>query len=216
MIAHLALAVLLLFSGLSRLGAQAGLPDFGADGRAGLTKAELIQLEAGGLVLPATGHKNSRGTSFIEAALVFDRPPAEVWRLLSETEAQHRYLAEIRSLETIWKSEARHCLEFTVKALGRTLVYRAVHDFFPETLSFSWSLEPGMKCDLRELDGFWRLYAFGERRTLARYGSVARPRFPVPRFIREAETRRRTRPSLAAVKKYVDSGGAWRLVREGD
>ena len=96
-----------------------------------MTKAELIQLEAGGLVLPAKGHKNPRGTSFIEATLVFDRPPDEVWRLLSETEAQHRYLAEIRSLQTIWKSEARHCLEFTVKALSkpgkRVVSYLAAH-----------------------------------------------------------------------------------------
>ncbi len=207
--------LLAMFLCVSALGPQAPLetemPDFGPDGRGGLTPSQIQKLSAGEIVLPEGSVKTTRGTSLIEAALVFARPPAEVWRLLSTPEVQDRYLSEVKGLKVIWKTETETNLEFTVRVMGKTVVYRAVHEFIPADLYFHWVLDPDFRSDLKELSGFWRFYPFGAGRTLARYGSVVKPRFPVPGFIRESLARGHLRGALESVKKYVDSDGAWRV-----
>ncbi len=195
---------------------QEKAPEFGPEGLAGLTSGQVLELATGEIVLPEGLVKSAKGTSLIEAALVFDRPPAEVWRRLSETEVQDRYLSEVKSVRLIWKTETADCLEFTVRVMGKTVVYRMIHDFFPGELRFRWNLDPDFRSDIKELTGFWRLYPFGGDRTLARYGSVVKPRFPVPGFIRRALAKGHVKSALESVKKYVDSDGAWRARRGKD
>ena len=204
------MAICLALLGLAGAGwAQETMPDFGPDGLAGLTADQRADLALGNVVLPDGSVKTRGGTSFIEAALVFNRPPEEVWALLSDTWLQVHYVPEVRSAKIVWENKEENCLELTVRVMGRTVVYRMVQDFDPAGLYFHWTLDATFPSEIKELAGFWRFFAYDERRTLARYGSVVKPRFPVPGFIREAIARGHVSSDLESVKKFVDSGGTW-------
>jgi hypothetical protein len=189
---------------------QERMPEFGPDGLAGLDQGQKAELVRGHAVLPEGAVKTTNGTSFIEAALVFDRPPAEVWSLLSKTELQVHYVPEIKAANLIWDKGNENCLELNVRVMGRNVVYRMIQSFDPPQLYFHWVLDAEMPSDIKELAGFWRFYPYGQDRTLARYGSIVKPRFPVPGFLRRAIAKGHVRSDLESVKKYVDSGGTWR------
>ena len=190
--------------------AQDKVPDLGPDGLAGLTAAQREDLASGKVVLPDEAVKTSGGTSLIEAALVFDRSPEEVWQLLSDTGLQVRYVPEVKSARIVWQEDRENCLELTVRIMGRTVVYRMIQEFDPAGLYFHWTLDATFRSDIKELAGFWRFYPYEGGGTLGRYGSVVKPKFPVPAFLREAIARSHVRSDLESVKKFVDSGGAWR------
>jgi len=185
------------------------VPDFGPDGLAGLSLEKKQKLAQGKIILPESAVKTPEGKTLIEAALVFDKPPEEVWRLLSKTEDQAKYIDEVKKLTVIFKSPAEDNLELTIKVLMKTVVYRQIHRFDKKNLYFHWSLDAGFKSDLRELNGFWRFYPFGSGKTLARYGSRVLLRFSIPDFIQTSLTKNNLPSALRSVKKYVNSGGTW-------
>jgi hypothetical protein len=205
-----AMAICFALLGLAAGGwAQETVPDFGPDGLAGLTADQRAELALGNVVLPGGSVKTRGGTSLIEAALVFNRPPKEAWALLSDAVLQVRYVPEVRSAKVVWEKKEENCLELTVRVMGMTVVYRMVQDFDPAGLYFHWTLDPTFPSEIKELAGFWRFFPYDEGRTLARYGSVVKPRFPLPGFIRDAIAKGHVRSDLESVKKFVDSGGTW-------
>ena len=185
-------------------------PDFGPDGLAGLSDVQIWRLSRGEVILPKSVSKTPAGQTLIEAALVFERPPDEVWSLLSKTEDQHKYINEIKKVDVISKESTRDLVELTVRILGNSIVYRQIHHYDEEALYFDWELDPSFKSEVKELNGFWRLYPFAEEQTLARYGSRVRMRFAVPQFIQTALAKNNLPPALQSIKKYIDSGGEWR------
>jgi uncharacterized protein YndB with AHSA1/START domain len=212
-------AVILCFAALGSAAVvrgQESMPDFGPDGLAGLSAKQRTELARGGIVLPEGAVKTTRGSSLIEAAFIIDRPPGEVWRLLSRTELQTSYVPEVRSARIVWEAGEQNGLELTVRVMGRTVVYRTIQDFDRPRLYFHWVLDPEFRSDLKELAGFWRFYDHDDGRTLARYGSVVKPRFPVPGFIRVAIAKGHVRSDLESVRKYVESGGTWRNPKSHD
>jgi hypothetical protein len=185
-------------------------PDFGPGGLAGLSDVQIWRVSRGEVVLPKSVRKTPAGQTLIEAALVFDRPPEEAWQLLSKTEDQHKYIKEIKKVEAISKESTRDLLELTVRILGKTIVYRQVHHYDADALYFCWELDPSFQSQVKELNGFWRLYPFARDRTLARYGNRVQMRFGVPQFIQNALAKNNLPSALGSIKKYVDSGGRWR------
>ncbi len=185
------------------------MPDFGPDGLAGLTLEQKQKLAQGEIILPESVVKTPGGKTLIEAALVFNKPPEEVWRLLSKTEDQVKYLDEVKKVTVIFKSSTGDNLEFTIKLLTKIFVYRQVHQFDEKNLHFRWRLDHDFKSDIKELNGFWRFYPFGSGKTLARYGSRVLLRFSVPDFIQTALTKNNLPRALQSVKKFVNSGGTW-------
>jgi uncharacterized protein YndB with AHSA1/START domain len=184
-------------------------PDFGPHGLAGLSEVKIWRLCRGEIVLPESLAKTTDGKTLIEAALVFDQPPEEVWRLLSRTEDQWRYLSEVKKVVIISKTPVDDVLEFTTRVLTKTFVYRQRHHFDPGDLYFGWELDPSFPSEVKELNGFWRFYPFAGGKTLARYGNRVLVGFGVPRFVQAALTKKQLPAALASVKRYVDSGGTW-------
>jgi hypothetical protein len=185
------------------------MPDFGPNGTAGLTGGQKQRLAQGEIILPQGLIKTAEGKTIIEAALVFDATPEAVWRLLSKTELQDKYLKEVKSIKVIRQSPEENCLEFTVRVMTKTIVYRQIHYFQPEHLYFHWTLDPTFRGDLKELTGFWRFYPYSKDGTLARYGSRVKPRFPIPDFILNALVKSDVRSALESVRRYVNSAGTW-------
>jgi hypothetical protein len=187
-------------------------PDFGPDGLAGLSDVQIWRLSRGEVILPKSINKTPGGQTLIEAALVFDRPPEEVWDLLSKTEDQHRYIKEVKKVDVVSKESAQDLVEMTVRILGKTIVYRQAHHYDEEDLYFCWELDPSFQSEVKELNGFWRLYPFTGERTLGRYGSRVQMRFGVPSFIQNALAKNNLPSALRSIKRYIDSG--WRQEKD--
>ncbi len=184
------------------------MPDFGPDGLAGLTLEQREKLSRGKIIMPESVVKTPKGKTLIEAALVFDRPPEKVWEILSKTEDQVKYLDNIKDATVISRGPTENTIEFKVKILVKTFIYRQIHNFDKTNLYFYWTLDPDFRGDLKELNGFWRFYPFGSGKTLARYGSRLLLRFFVPDFIQTALIRDKLPEALQSVRNYVNSGGA--------
>jgi hypothetical protein len=183
------------------------MPEFGPDGLSGLTDEQRKELDRGEIVLPNSAVETSGGKTLIEAALVLAVPPDEAYLLLSSGEDQAKYLAEVKSVVVISKTPEEEHLEFTTEVMTKTIVYRQITRFGPGHLYIHWRLDDTFRTDLKELNGYWRFYPYAEGKTLARYGSLVLPRFPVPGFIRSALAQSRLRSALEDIKKYVESRG---------
>jgi len=91
-----------------------------------------------------------------------------------------------------------------------TYNYRVIENYYPETKCLRWMLDTSYsKNDLSMLKGYWQLYPYGNGKTLARYGSSVSFK-NVPEFIENMFKKGGVKDALASVKKYVDSGGAYR------
>lgn len=180
--------------------------EFGKDGLKGLTAEQLENLEKGKVVFSATGSQKGK-TSLIKATIVFNKTPQESWDLLSKTEDQVKYLDECIDVR---KSPVRDGKEVhTIKVSFLTFQYGVLFEFQPEDLYFHWKLDPDDNNDLDGLEGFWRLYPYGEGKTLARYGSNISVKY-VPGWIESVFKKRGVKKALLSVKKYIDSGGKYK------
>lgn len=180
--------------------------EFGKYGLKGLTAEQREDLEKGKVVFYATGSQKGKA-SLIEATIVFNKTPQESWDLLSRTEDQVKYLDECIDVRKCPERDGKEV--HTIKALFLTFRYGVLFQFQPEDLYFHWSLDPDYDNDLNGLEGFWRLYPYGEGKTLARYGSDISVKY-VPGWIESIFKKRGVKKALLSVKKYVDSGGEYR------
>lgn len=179
-------------------------PDFGTDGLAGLTQAQKTELSEGKTVFSTTD--DSKDSSLIEAAIVFNKKPEEVWNMISKTEEQIKYLKEINKLKLIDKKGNRDTIWFQLKIAFIPITYQVNHTFEKEHLYFYWSMDPSYKNDLKALKGFWKFYPYGPDKTLARYGSHVSLKY-VPAWLQDQFKKSGVEKALKAVKCYVDSGG---------
>ena len=173
------------------------------------TRLLLRDLADGGIVFSATDAEGEEDSTFVEAAVVFDKPPEYVWKLLYRTEDQVNFLEEVEAIKILKKEELEDNLEFRLKILFMTFVYRVIHHFDKEDLHIHWGLDPSFDNDLSDLHGFWKLHPYGEGKTLARYGSRVSVK-NVPQWLESLFKRRGVEKSLVAVRKYVNSGGVYR------
>ncbi len=180
------------------------IPDFGPDGLKGLTEEQKKKILSGEVVLVSSHEGAPEGKSIISAVLVFEVPVERAWAILSAPELQAEYLEEIEELKTVERGPDFNRMFFLVKVMGQRVRYTVIHHFWPDQFYLWWELDRNEPHDLKELYGFWKLFRYDERRTVARYGTFVRPAFPVPAFLRNWLSRSNVRHSLATVKKYVE------------
>ena len=120
-----------------------------------------------------------------------------------------KFLEEVDELKIVEKTELQDNLEFKLKIIFLTFVYRVIHHFDEDDFHIYWGLDPSFENDLLDLEGFWKLHPYGEGRTLARYGSQVSLR-NVPQWLESLFKRHGVKKSLVAVRKYVNSGGTYR------
>lgn len=180
------------------------LPDFGPDGLKGLTEEQKKKILSGEVVLVSSHEGAPEGKSIISAALVFEVPVERAWAILSAPELQAEYLEEIEELKTVERGADFNRMFFLVKVMGQKVRYTVIHHFWPDQFYLWWELDSKEPHDLKELYGFWKLFRYDEGRTVARYGTLVKPAFPVPAFLRNWLSRSNVRHSLATVKKYVE------------
>jgi hypothetical protein len=171
----------------------------------GLTAEQREDLADGKIVFSTTDTDADEESTLVEAALIFDEPPEYVWEVLYRTEDQIKFLEEVKEVRIIEKEELQDNIEFKLKVLFMTFVYRLIHHFEQDDLHIHWGLDPSFDNDLLYLRGFWKLHPYGEGKTLARYGSDVSLK-NVPRWIQSLFKKRGVAKSLEAVREYIDSG----------
>ncbi len=184
--------------------ASAAEPDFGVDGMKGISIEEQKMLADGKIVFSTTD--KSKENALIESAIVFNQPIEETWNLLSKVEIQDRYLQEIKKIKLTSKNPVK--VEFGLKILFMSIWYQCQYQFNKPDYYFDWHLDPTYKNEINQLKGFWKLYPYGNNKTLARYGSNVVVK-GVPDFVQGAFKKSGVEKALHATKKFVDSGGTW-------
>jgi hypothetical protein len=177
---------------------------------ADLTPDQIAKVKAGELVILQEDQSSSdRQKRLIRCAMVFNQPIDRAWAVLTQTDKQHEYLPRLDKCVLVKREANWDQVDFFVKVLFININYRVKHEFEPDQYYFHWALDPTYKNDLNHLEGFWQLYQMPDGRTLGRYGTkvIMAPYFP--ESVQEFMTRRDLPEALGALKKRVDSGGAW-------
>ena len=156
----------------------------------------------------ATSSGDNRGPA--RALVLFDRPRAEVLRLLASTPRQKEYRPELTRLDVIEASESGDVAEYRVRFMLTSLRYRARHGWDYESGRVWWTLDPAFDNDLQALDGLWELRALDARHTLGRFTTRIDVGPALPAFLQDYATRKKLPESMDAVRRWVDSGGRWR------
>lgn len=177
--------------------------NLGENGKKGLSPEQLSALDAGKVVFSSKDKPAGEKNALIEAAIVFDKSPEEVFNILYHTEDQVKYLDEIKNIKIIKKEEAEDHLEFLLKVAWIDIVYRTRHYFDKDRYYIHWELDKGFNNDLNDLAGFWDLYPFGDGKTLVRYGSNVSIK-NVPSFIESMFKKSGVKKSLERVRAWVN------------
>lgn len=183
-------------------------PAHADDPLAGLAAGEIAKLRSGEIVL-VTGSDAGDHAKHIRAAVVFELPPERAYEILAQPEHEDEYLDDCDEAVLIERAGGRDTVEYRVSVLLSTIRYRVNHTYHPAEHRFLWRLDPTFDNDLKVVEGEWRLYAW-EGKTLARFSTRVDVSSLVPDFIQRRLAGSDVPRSLAAVRKRVNSGGAWR------
>ena len=176
----------------------------------GLTPEQIKQVKAGEiLILGANTPQGDEAKRFIQAAMILNQPIDTAWALFRHTEKQEQYLPELVKSTRAEDHGNWDRIDFFVKLLFFNIRYRDIHHYEPENYYFYWALDPDFKNDLKQQEGYWRLYKLDDKRTLGRYGTMIQLSDLIPKSIMEAATKQNLPVDMEAVKKYIDSGGTW-------
>ena len=170
----------------------------------------LAELEEEHVLLDEDTQSDADPHGATRALVLFERPHAEVLRLLSSTTRQKEYRPELTKLDVIEASENGDVAEYRVRIMLTSLHYRARHGWDFESGRVWWTLDPSFDNDMQVLDGLWELRELDARRTLGRFTTRIDLGPALPAFLQDYATRRKLPESMEQVRQWVDSGGRWR------
>lgn len=158
----------------------------------------------------ASAASNGDRACTAQAYVLFERPRAEVLRLLAATPRQAEYRPELSRIEVIEASEAGDLAEYQVRFMLTTLSYRARHGWDLERGRVWYALDPEYDNDLAVLEGLWELVPVGASRTLGRFSTRIDVGPALPAFLQDFATEKKLPDSMDQLRRWVDSGGRWR------
>jgi hypothetical protein len=172
--------------------------------------AQLAELEHDHVLLEGNMSSDPDGRGATSALVLFERPRAEVLRLLASTSRQKEYRPELSRLDVIEASENGDVAEYRVRFMLTTLRYRARHGWDYAKGRVWWTLDPAFDNDMQVLDGLWELRELDAHRTLGRFTTRIDLGPALPAFLQDYATRKKLPESMEQVRHWVDSGGRWR------
>lgn len=175
----------------------------------GLTKEQIERVQKGEILI-LDKPENVDGRSMITAAMVFNQDLNTTWDLLTARHRQDEYLPRLDRSLLVNHSDTGDTIELHVKILTMDIVYRTVGLADKAKYQSSWKLDPAFKNDMKEITGFFHFYYLDDKHTLARYGTWVQTGIGLPASVQEFLIKRDLPESLAAQKKWVDSGGTFR------
>lgn len=180
------------------------------DGWDGLNPDQVKRLKEGKVViLDKDQSKGSEMQRFIQAAMILNQPVDKCWAIFRQTQKQEQYLPKLYKVTTVEEHPNWNKEDFFVKVSFVNIKYRVQHNFEPDKYYFYWALDPSYNNDLKQLEGYWKLFKLDDKHTLARYGTIVNTSDLIPKTIQEFMTKQDLPESMDAVKKYIDSGGTY-------
>jgi hypothetical protein len=171
----------------------------------------LAQLEREHVLLDDHGGAGLNGEhGAVRAFVLFERPRAEVLRLLASTLRQKEYRPELSRIQLIEADDSGDVVEYRVRFMLTTLRYRARHGWDYEKGRVWWSLDPSFPNDMQVLDGLWELRELDPRRSVGRFSTRIDLGPALPAFLQDYATRKKLPESMDHVRRWVDSGGSWK------
>ncbi|MFO8058636.1 MAG: SRPBCC family protein [bacterium] len=177
----------------------------------GLSKEQIKKVKSGEVVImdQDTSEGGEDQKRFIRAAMIFDQPIDKAWKLVRQTEMQHRFLPDLKKCELVKRTEKGDRVDFHVEIAMFDIDYRVRHHYDDKNRHLWWHLDENYDNDMKRVDGFWKLYKLDENRTLARYGTKVEVMSFIPDFIMKRLTKSSLPANMKAYYKYVQSGGTY-------
>lgn len=175
-----------------------------------LKPEERAKLEKTGTLVSANLSSGGDIKGLINAYIIAKVPKQKVWELLRQPSKQHLYLPRLEKAKTVSKTENQELGWFQVKVSFVTIENQVDHRWWPEVSRMAWGLHPEYDNDLKQQDGYYNLYAIDENTTLMELGTALETSALVPGFVQEYLTKKDLPDVMVAVKKYMESGGAYR------
>ncbi|MGE4652392.1 MAG: hypothetical protein AAEJ53_16015 [Myxococcota bacterium] len=166
------------------------------------TRAELF--EQGVLMRKGEPAREEQGRNAIEAFVIFDASPQQVYDLLHQTSRQGEFRPEVSEIREIERIEGKHVDEHRLKILFRRYVYRLDYRFYPEAWRIEWRLDDRFDNDLRGVTGYWELYRLEDGRTLGRSGTSVQVGASVPKFLANWITRINLPKSMKNLRAWIN------------
>jgi len=158
------------------------------------------------LMLPS----DAAAPGLVQGLVVFSKPYALVWRLLTQTERQREYRPELTELTNVERFANGVVDRHRISLLFVRLTYHLRYQLDPSTWHIEWSLAPNYENGMQDISGAWDLFDLSGDRTLGRLGSTVRVGSALPRSLQEALTRKNLPETLDNMRRWVDSDGKWR------
>ena len=160
--------------------------------------------EHGVLIRKREPAREDQGRNAIEAFVIFDASPQQVYDLLQQTSRQGEFRPEVSEIREIERIGEKHVDEHRLKILFRRYVYRLGYRFYPEAWRIEWRLDERFDNDLRGVTGYWELYRLEDGRTLGRSGTSVQVGASVPKFLANWITRINLPKSMKNLRAWVN------------
>ena len=179
-------------------GAESQLVGFPAE-----TRTKLF--DEGVLIRGQDSAREGENRNALEAYVIFEGSPNQVYDLLMHTSRQGEFRPEVSEIREIERGERMHVDEHRLKILFRRYVYRLEYLFHPEAWRIEWRLDDRFDNDLTAVTGYWEFYRLEDGRTLGRSGTCVEVGASVPRFLADWITRINLPKSMKNVRAWVNA-----------
>ena len=141
------------------------------------------------------------------ALVLFQHPPAAVFRLLIQTERHLEFLPSVSGLEAVSRGTKGHVDRHEISIFFTRIAYHVEQQWSREEWRIWWRLSPLHRNDIRALEGYWELHALPGGRTLGLYGTFVDIGPVLPQGMQAALTRKNMRAAIHALREWVDENG---------
>lgn len=163
-------------------------------------------LEKRSVVLPR-GDDDFEG---FRALVIFDAPPAQVMRLLSQGTRQAEYRPELREVRAVGRHEGRSIEQHRLRIAFINVVYRVSTHVDFEKFRIAWELDARYDNDVERVEGYWEIAALTDGRSLGHFATIVDVGPAVPNFLEYVLTARLLPDSIENMRRWVDSKGRYR------
>jgi hypothetical protein len=175
-----------------------------------ISAKERAALDKTGVVVSNTIATSGDIKGVITAYVIVKQPKQRVWELLQNPEKQYLYLPRLSETKIIQRDPTYLNAYFKTKIPLFSVESQIEHKWYPEVSRLCWGLDPNYDNDLKQQDGYYNIYDLDGQTTLIEMGTLLEASALVPSFVQDYLTKTDLPEAMAAVKKYMDTNGAYR------
>ncbi len=177
-----------------------------------LNPEAIVKLEAGKVIQQRKGFKDAEGRNCAQgrAAILIEKPPSAIWKLLIANDAYHEYIPH--AVSSVKYSEQGNEIGWkeTVKVLLGKISFHVIQTRDEAAYVLSWRIDKTKQNGIHDTQGSWTLVPHGRSMTILVYAARIDSGMSVPAFVENFFLNRSLPELLDAVKKRAESDGAYK------